>query len=106
MPRRSDYRPCRWAVLALLAAASATPANARIRCDGPFMITSQGPIATPYCADQLIATVAQSYGWKTTAAEVGDKPLTKVYICQVLGGDIRLKGACAGYGPEQYVPGR
>jgi hypothetical protein len=106
MPARLIANLCGWGALALLATASATPATARIRCDGPFMITSQGPIATPYCEEQTIATVAQSYGWKVTAAEIGNKPLTKVYICQVLGSDIRLKGSCAGYGPDQYVPGR
>ena len=105
MPTRLHATLCGWAALALFAAAS-TPAAARIRCDGPFQITSQGLIATPYCGDQVIASVARSHGWKTTAAEVGNKPLTKVYICQVLGSDIRLKGACAGYGPDQYAPGR
>lgn len=47
---------CGWAALALLATASATPATARIRCDGPFMIMSQGPMATPYCEEQTIAS--------------------------------------------------
>jgi hypothetical protein len=92
------------ALLGLMAAA--TPAAARINCDGPFQITSQGPIATPYCEEQTIAAVAQSRGWKVTAAEIGNNPLKKVYICQVLGSDIRLKGSCAGYGPDAYAPGR
>jgi hypothetical protein len=104
MPKR--LQPCLCIVAALaLSALSAVPAGARIVCDGAFMVTRQGRIFTPNCGDALIAKVAQSYGWKTTAAEVGDKPLTKVYVCQVLGGDIRLKEACAGYGPEQYAPG-
>jgi hypothetical protein len=91
---------------AALTLTAATPASARIRCQEGFQMTSQGPIATPYCADQQIALVAQSRGWKVTAAEIGDKPLKKVYICQVLGSDIRLKGVCAGYGPDAYAPGR
>jgi hypothetical protein len=97
---------CGCAALLLLATASTNPASARIRCQDGFQMTSQGPIATPYCADQQIALVAQSRGWKVTAGEVGNNPLKKVYICQVLGSDIRLKGSCAGYGPDAYAPGR
>ena len=106
MPKSLSALLCSCAALLLLTAASATPASARIRCQEGFQMTSQGPIATPYCADQQIAIVAQSRGWKVTAAEIGDNPLKKVYICQVLGSDIRLKGSCAGYGPDQYAPGR
>jgi hypothetical protein len=91
---------------ALMVLATASPAAAHIRCDGPFQITSQGPISTPYCEEQQIAIVANSHGWKVTAAEIGNNPLKKVYICQVLGSDIRLKGSCAGYGPDAYAPGR
>ena len=92
------------AVLALLAVAAAQPAAARIVCQGNFQMNKSGPIATPYCEEEQIALVAQSYGWKVTAAEVHNNPLKKVYICQVLGGDVRLKGSCAGYGPENYAP--
>lgn len=106
MPRHLALCFCTVAGLVLLTGATVAPASARIRCQDGFQMTSQGPIATPYCADQQIAVVAQSRGWKITTAEIGDKPLTKVYICQVLGSDIRLKGACAGYGPDQYAPGR
>ncbi|MGZ5849482.1 MAG: hypothetical protein ACXWJN_02705, partial [Methyloceanibacter sp.] len=74
MPARLIANLCGCAALVLLATTSAKPAAARMRCDGPFMITSQGPIATPHCEEQTIATVAQSYGWKVTAAEIGNKP--------------------------------
>ena len=56
--------------------------------------------------EEQIARVAQSYGWKVTAQQVHSDPLKKVYVCQVLGNDNRLKGSCAGYGPENYAPGR
>ena len=39
------------------------PADAHISCNGNFQITKYGPIATPYCEEEQIATVAQSYGW-------------------------------------------
>ena len=74
------------------------PAAARILCDGEFQITKYGPIATPYCGDQVIASVAHSYGWRDSAAQVGTNPLAKVYICQTLGRyDWRLQGPCGGY---------
>jgi hypothetical protein len=63
-----------------------------------------GRSTPPYCEEEQIALVAQSYGWKVTAAEVHNNPLKKVYVCQILGYDNRLKGSCAGYGPESYGP--
>ena len=92
------------AVAMLLAGAFAGPATARIECRGNFQISKYGPIATPYCEEEQIALVAQSYGWKVTPAKVHKNPLTKVYVCQNLGHDIRLKGSCAGYGPDSYAP--
>jgi hypothetical protein len=87
-------------IVALLSGASLQPAAARILCDGAFQITKYGPIATPYCGDQVIASVARSYGWRESAAQVGTNPLAKVYICQTLGTDWRLQGPCAGYVPN------
>ena len=87
-----------FATMALLSAASLHPAAARILCNGEFQITKYGPIATPYCGDQVIASVAHSYGWRDSAAQVGSNPLAKVYICQTLGRyDWRLQGPCGGY---------
>jgi hypothetical protein len=82
------------------------PTFARIQCQDSFQITKYGLIATPYCEEEQIARVAQAYGWKVNASEVHNNPLKKVCICQILGGDMRLQGSCAGYGPENYAPGR
>ena len=90
------------AVTALLAIAMASPAAARIECQGNFQITQHGPIATPYCEEEEIARVARSYGMAVTGEDVHRNPLKKVYLCQTIGGDVRLRGSCAGYGPEQY----
>lgn len=90
------------AVAAVLAFAMASPAAARIECQGNFQISKYGPIATPYCEEEHIARVARSYGAKVTGAEVRNNPLTKVYLCQVYGGDTRLKGACGAYSPDLY----
>ena len=89
-------------VATLLIAAWTTSAIARIQCQGDFQLTNFGLIATPYCEEGNIAVVAQRYGWRVTASQVRNNPLKKVYICQVLGRDIRLKGSCAGYSPDNY----
>lgn len=85
-------------------AAIATPAQARILCQGNFQVGPYGLIATPYCEEEEIARVAQSRGFKVSAQEVHSNPLKKVYLCQVIGFDNRLKGSCAGYGPDSYGP--
>jgi len=90
----------------LLAAMLTTPATARIECRGNFQMNKSGPIATPYCEEEQIAFVAQSYGQRVTAAEVHNNPLTKVYLCQTIGYDSRLTGSCAGYGPDSFGRGR
>ena len=89
-----------FATVALLTTASLQPAAARIPCDGDFQITQFGPISTPYCEEEQIAKVANSYGSRVSAAEVHNNPLTKVYLCQTIGYDWRLQAACAGYAPH------
>ncbi len=81
----------------LLSTVSVQPAAARIRCQGEFQVTRYGLIATPYCGEEEIARVANSYGSRVTAAEVHNNPLTKVYLCQTIGYDWRLQSPCAGY---------
>ena len=90
----------------LMALAAPDPAAARIECRGNFQMTKYGLIATPYCEEEQIAFVARSYGQNVTGSQVRNNPLTKVYLCQTLGYDSRLKGSCAGYGPDSYAPSR
>ena len=90
----------------LLAALLAAPAAAKIQCRGNFQMTKYEPIATPYCEEEQIAYVARSYGQRVTGSQVRNDPLLKVYLCQTLGYDSRLKGSCAGYGPDSYAPAR
>ena len=80
--------------------------EARIQCRGNFQITKYGLLATPYCEEEQIAFVARSYGQNVTGSQVRKNPLMKVYLCQTLGYDSRLKGSCAGYGPDSYAPAR
>ena len=65
----------------------ASPATARIECRGNFQISKYGPISTPYCEERQIAHVARSYGYAVTDEEVRNNPNTKVYLCQIIGGD-------------------
>jgi hypothetical protein len=87
-------------VVALLMALCVTPAEAKIRCKGIFQVNKSGLVSTQICRDREIARVARSYGWRVSDAEVRNKPLKKVEICQALGGDTRLQGACGAYGPQ------
>ena len=90
------------AVTALLAV-GASPAEAHIECRGNFQVTKKdGLIATPYCEEENIARVAQSYGIRVTPEEVHRNALTKVYLCQTIGDDLRLKGSCGAYAPDVY----
>lgn len=84
------------------AVAVSGPAEAAIKCQGNFQVTKYGLISTPYCEEEQIARVAQAHGWKVTGNEVRNSPLKKVRICQVLGGDIRLKGSCGAYSRDLY----
>ncbi len=99
---RTTHRIASIGFAVALTAAIATPALARIECQGNFQISKYGPIATPYCEEEQIAIVAQSHGWKVTASEVHNNALKKVELCQILGYDNRLKGSCAGYGPDSF----
>ena len=107
MTHSADHGPLQaggLAVMALLAIALPDPAAARVQCRGNFQMSKFGPIATPYCEEEQIATVARSYGWKVSGAEIHNDPLKKVYVCEILGSDVRLKGSCAGYGPDSRGP--
>ncbi len=90
------------AALTVAVLAAPGPAGAGIKCQGEFQVTKYGLLATPYCQEEEIARVARAYGWRGTASQVHRDPLTKVYLCQQFGNDVRLKGACAGYGPDAY----
>ena len=39
-----------------------------------------------------------------TDEEVRNNPNTKVYLCQTIGGDTRLKGSCGGYDAPPRFP--
>lgn len=80
--------------LALIAIASAAPAEARIKCVGGNQIVNGSPIATPYCQDELVAKVARERGLKVSAAEIRNNPNLKRNVCQHVGRDNRIYIAC------------
>lgn len=83
--------------IALIFAASPNGAEAKIRCNGPWQIVQGNEIATPYCGDNYLATVARGYGSKVTARAIRNNPNTKREICQWIGHDTRVQEICAGF---------
>jgi len=79
---------------------AATPADARIRCDGNYQIINGQPHATPYCQDQNLADVARTYGMHVSASAMRNSPSEKQRVCQFVGYDIRVREACHGYGQD------
>lgn len=81
-------------VLPLAVLGLSAPAEARIKCVNGNQIVNGSPIATPYCQDELVATVAREHGMKVSAAEVRNNPNYKRNVCQFVGRDIRIYQAC------------
>jgi hypothetical protein len=76
------------------------PADAAIRCEGNFQITSYGRINTPYCEDVYLAQVAREYGMRVSNQAVLRNPSVKERACRFVGNDIRVKSTCQRYLPE------
>jgi hypothetical protein len=81
-----------------------SPAAAKIECRDNFQVTKYGLISTPYCEERQIARVARSYGFNVSDAEIRNNPNAKVYYCQIIGNDNRLKGSCGAYSEPRGVP--
>jgi hypothetical protein len=87
-------------VLAVVATL-ASPAAARIRCDGAFqLIPGFGPHATPYCENTYLAAIARSYGFKVSDEAMRDSPRLKHEVCMQIGHDARLIGICDNDRPD------
>jgi len=103
MKPRIDIRVCSLAVAGALTAltlsSTTQPADAAIRCEGNFQITSYGRINTPYCEDNYLAQVAREYGMSVSASAIRRNPSVKERTCRFVGNDIRVKSTC-----QQYLP--
>ena len=90
--------------IAVFTLIAVTPAVARIECRDNFQVTKHGLISTPYCEEKQIARVARSYGYAVSDEEVRNNPNTKVYLCRIMGNDIRVKGSCGAYSEPRGFP--
>ncbi len=90
------------AALAILSmpAVMASTAEAKIRCDGPYQMSSGYPIRTPYCEDNYLAEVARGYGMAVSGAEIRHNYNAKKRVCQSIGHDTRVSQICIGARPE------
>ncbi len=89
------------AVLAsmLLFGGATTSAHAAIECNGAYqVIYTQGgvsEIATPYCGDNYLGSVAREYGLKVSNYTIRQNPNRKRDVCKVVGHDNRVADICA-----------
>ena len=90
------------AVTALLALAAASPAEARIECRGQFQVTKYGLISDAVLRGREYRTRCPELWRDVTGAQVRNNALKKVYLCQTLGDDSRMKGSCGAYAPDVY----
>lgn len=67
---------------------------AAITCKGGFQLVQGNYIATPYCQDAQIASVAREYGIRVSAALIRENPYEKREVCRFVGQDIRVRPAC------------
>ena len=86
----------------LYVATTALPALAAIQCEGAYQYNSAagGYIASSYCEDNLVATVARAHGMRWSNAAVRQNPSIKAEACRFAGSDIRINDICAGHLPE------
>lgn len=81
----------------LITGMAAQPAEAAIKCDGPYQVSKYGPIRTPYCEDTYLAHVA---GYSPAA--VRHNPNIKQEACKRVGHYPRVSGICEGYGHDNH----
>ena len=73
-------------------------AGSKLKCSGPNqVINGQGKIATPFCEDGYLASVARSYGMNVSANTIRHNPNKKDQACRFVGHDIRVSDICAGH---------
>jgi len=84
--------------------AIATPAAA-IQCENGFQRVQGNLIATPYCQDQYLATVARQYGFNASASKIRNDPNYKKELCQFVFSDIRVQTTCLDAGVPQFFGG-
>jgi hypothetical protein len=89
-------------VAAMLVASAASvqlpgEAQARIVCDGNYQIVNGAPVGTPYCREQNLARVANSYGMRVSVEAIRYSESAKSDVCRAIGNDIRVQEICSPY---------
>ena len=86
-------------LFALILLAPTSNADAAIKCDGPYQINSAagGRIATPYCQDNYLASIARAAGMRVSNKTIRQNPNRKQEACRFVGHDPRVQNICAGY---------
>ncbi len=99
------YREAGAASLALVAVALSPSAEAGgIQCRDGNQLVAGSYISTPYCRDELLATVAREYGMRAPAEKIRYNPNFKREVCRFVGQDIRVQDNCLNEGPGIRVP--
>lgn len=88
------------AIGAILAVIGAAPAAAGIECHNGYQSVQGNLLATPYCQDKLLASVAREYGSRVSFAEIRDNPNAKRDVCRLVGRDIRVYENCDTVNPN------
>jgi hypothetical protein len=70
-------------------------AEAAIQCDGNFQIVRGQSVATLYCREWNLASVARKFGWHVSAEEVRYSETKKAQVCRLVGFDLRVQDICA-----------
>lgn len=82
----------------LIPAVEARPRG--IKCQGGAQLVAGSYISTPFCQDELLASVARSFGVKASADRIRYNPNYKREVCRLVGHDIRVSEHCLNEAPS------
>lgn len=69
-----------------------------IQCHGNFQVQKDGShIATPYCQDNFLGSIARKAGIRVSNKDIRRNPNTKSKVCKIVGHDNRVSSTCAPY---------
>ena len=71
-----------------------------IKCQGGAQLVAGSYISTPFCQDELLASVARSFGVKASADRIRYNPNYKREVCRLVGHDIRVSEHCLNEAPS------
>jgi hypothetical protein len=81
--------------LSIAVVASGAQAGSRgIKCRGSAQLVAGSYIITPFCQDELLASVARGYGMRASAERIRYNPNYKREVCRLVGQDIRVSEHC------------